>query len=371
MTDSSWHTGYDDISLASDSQGDNKDEEDDEEDDVESSAVSNSSQSTEDAIHLSPRLRQLQMIQKAIDRLNRLSVAIRRPSIFTQSQRAASYIVKDEDGNDTMEAFEAYALAIIKLRFKDCSPEIQHRLSQAIALRRRKFLYRQRHQEKLRKRSYSGSKDRTRIIHSASRTALSGMLSVNHSITRTEIERSSPAQRDVASVQMSGTEASKFTESKFLPDAKSSIASTAISTASLNDAFNIPPAPKIPKGLTEFQCPYCCVLVPAKESHGKRWRSVTPFRKAWYARLANLTLNKGNTFSKILNRTSVCQRNARSHIDCFAIEPLGSLICECIPFNGTAMRVDTTLSLSLLNRNLKTTCDQAIGCHLQKPSCQL
>ena len=337
---------------------------------MESSAVSNSSQSTEDAIHLSPRLRQLQMIQKAIDRLNRLSVAIRRPSIFTQSQRAASYIVKDEDGNDTMEAFEAYALAIIKLRFKDSSPEIQHRLSQAITLRRRKFLYRQRHQEKLRKRSYSGSKDRTRITHSASQTALSGMLSVNHS-TPTGIERNSPAQRDVASVQMSGTEASKFTESKFLPDAKSSIASTAISTASLSDAFNIPPAPKIPKGLTEFQCLYCCVLVPAKESHGKRWRSATPSRKAWYARLANLTLIKGNTFSKILNRTSVCQRNARSHIDCFAIEPLGSLICERMPFNGTVMRVDTTLSLSLLNRNSKTICDQVIGCHLQKPSCQL
>lgn len=50
VTDSSWHTGYDDISLTSDSQSDNKDEEDDEEDGVESSAVSNSSQSTEDAI---------------------------------------------------------------------------------------------------------------------------------------------------------------------------------------------------------------------------------------------------------------------------------------------------------------------------------
>ncbi|CAN9379938.1 unnamed protein product [Alternaria alternata] len=88
-------------------------------------------------------------IERAIDRLFRLSLLIRQPSRSSQNEKAERFIMKDDDGNEMNESFAGFARQIVDHCFPDASEFLRAKLSNGIVIRRKRFLYRRRHQEKL------------------------------------------------------------------------------------------------------------------------------------------------------------------------------------------------------------------------------
>ena len=115
---------------------------------------------TDDSLSISvdqdrtPFEQRLHGIEQTIDRLYRLSVAIRRPSIVSQNAKAANFPIRDEDGNDVGEQFADFALTWITHQFPEAPPVLRERLAKSVTLRRKRFLFRQSHQKKLGLKSF-------------------------------------------------------------------------------------------------------------------------------------------------------------------------------------------------------------------------
>jgi hypothetical protein len=216
---------------------------------------------------------ELQMIPETISRLHRLAVAIRKPAIATQNSKAAKYQEFDENNNDVFKIFEKdVALFLVRFHFPEAGETLHQRLSRTMAFRRRRFHYRKRHQSKLSGPRHTLPKRKYLLAGPVSQTTTSQALGI------TFPKEMSAAAREVAtnhagSVCLSDTTASRFTESKFKPDAPSTKASSAVSgTGSQRHRLELPPAPKVADGVSEFFCPHCCLVLPATEAKEKRWR---------------------------------------------------------------------------------------------------
>jgi hypothetical protein len=87
----------------------------------------------------------------AVNRLQRLALAIRSPGLISQASKAIHYRPsKDGDIFETQQQeFEAYSLRIVQHKFEGTSEVLQLRLSKANAARRRQFLYRRHRHEVL------------------------------------------------------------------------------------------------------------------------------------------------------------------------------------------------------------------------------
>jgi hypothetical protein len=246
--------------------------EEDEEEEVES--LSSASSESEHVDSMLPHgTYEFQMIPETISRLHRLAVAIRKPALITQNSKAAKYQEFDENNNDVFDIFEKdVAFFLAKFYFPQAGDTLHHRLSRTMAFRRRRFHYRKRHQIKLSgpryfvsKRKYLGAGP---VSHTTTSLALSIAIPKEINAMATEV-----ATDQAKSVCLSDTTASRFTESKFKPDAPSTKASSGISgTGSQKHKLELPPAPKIPEGASEFFCPHCCIVLQATEAKEKRWR---------------------------------------------------------------------------------------------------
>ena len=91
----------------------------------------------------------LHLIEEIIGRLQRISSAIRKSSAQSRNLRAANFIEKDDEGNIISVDFEKHAIRMVQYRFNNATESICELLVICISLRRNRFLYRKRHQEKL------------------------------------------------------------------------------------------------------------------------------------------------------------------------------------------------------------------------------
>jgi hypothetical protein len=87
----------------------------------------------------------------AVDRIQRLALAIRSPRLISQASKAIHYKPsKDSDAFETQQQeFDAYSLRVVQHKFEGTSEVLQLRLSKANAARRRLFLYRRHRHEVL------------------------------------------------------------------------------------------------------------------------------------------------------------------------------------------------------------------------------
>ena len=219
----------------------------------------------------------MRMIIDIITRLYRLSMAIRRSAPVDRHLKVAEHVERDEEGNDVFTVFEEnFAKVLIKLEFPNASENIQDRLSRAMAFRRRRFSYQRQHARKLSdqtfltKRRHPISRIQDGPVHmSTARMNEQGLQGVSPTSSSF-----SPPMRQAAMSLLSETTASRFTESRFRPDAPSTKASSILTpTGTQKRRLNVPPPPKIPSGAIEFHCPHCNVVVPVSEAKGKRWKS--------------------------------------------------------------------------------------------------
>ncbi|KAE9984204.1 Glutamine synthetase [Venturia inaequalis] len=209
----------------------------------------------------------------AIHRLHRVAMAIRKSGAEYHEMKAAVEQFFDEEGTDAVDVFERWCLGLLRYKFKTADESTLKRIAHNNGERRRRFLYRKKHQKKLAGRRDSG----------ASPQELSSPISVLHADTSTSpLGESGPGKRPVghltapaSTAQMTQTTASRLVRDKYHYEqsvAPSTPRSIAPSTLIHFDSTMYPPAPKVPTGAQEFYCPYCCKVQPSSERSGKHWK---------------------------------------------------------------------------------------------------
>lgn len=239
----------------------------------DSLSLSNSTESISRPFPRSSLRKGIKDVEKTISRLYRLSVAIRKSATQSRKTKAAKYVDRDESGHDMSSEFEKYATRLIKQKYPDISQVLCERLGYANSLRRRQFLYRQRHQQKL-------SLGTTRRVPQGATVLMSGppVLSPGvgdgaHSLSNDLQSGPSPAAReDGKSALLSQTMASALAIRSIRQRGALSNTSTVITASPVPGSFDVPSAPKMTARAKEFQCPYCFLMLPAKEASHPRWR---------------------------------------------------------------------------------------------------
>lgn len=223
---------------------------------------------------LTPSQRRIRAIEDAIDYLFRLATAIRKPSLFSQKAKAQRVPLLDEDGFDNEREVLQFALTLVGHRFPGATSELRHRLAQGIVTRRKRFLYRRRHQQKLSYRPgaeiaklecKTGDEARTAKQISKAHQNSGGMSSMTN-------RRKPPAPP-------SQTSASAFSASKFqqppIQTAQSQVTRTIAPSSDHVSSPDIPRPPKALPGSKEAECHYCCLMLPITELRPSEWRFVT------------------------------------------------------------------------------------------------
>lgn len=209
----------------------------------------------------------LENISDLVEKLVKISVAIRKSGLKARNLRADAWEDKDEDGLDTTDNFEKSLSLILEKRYGLTGP-LNLRICAALGKQKHRIKYWKLHQEKL---SFGKEFDRTdqdRQLHGASRhlTETSG--------THREISQHVKVAQSHATRLTKHTEATAYTKIDF--DQKPIASSAPISTISSNSyalKATIPKPPFVVPGMKYFQCPYCCILLSREKADSiAKWR---------------------------------------------------------------------------------------------------
>lgn len=228
----------------------------------------------------------LSSIKYVLSDLYRLGHKIRDPKLRPTSNRAV--FLKAEDPETGIELFEQFAVLDkmhVEEVFRDlrqaaedpitAQNDLSQRLATANTLRRKYFRYWERHAQKL-AQSYLEPND----PRGPQRACEAGLQVASQSRSQDVAEEDKKAQpisgptRDDGRTYLSKTDATPYDASRDDETERATVVSFA-STALDADGKGIelpgPPADAL-KG-ESFTCPYCLVLCPAKQGHGKVWKA--------------------------------------------------------------------------------------------------
>ncbi|KAL6715525.1 hypothetical protein ACLMJK_006486 [Lecanora helva] len=244
---------------------------------VLSSFCGTETDSLAELLDLSPFQQRIYAVEQTIDRLFRLSRAIRRHSLENQDQRVAKFVITDDEGNANTDAFERYALTRIHHQFPNAPSEIAQKLAGAITFRRRRFLYRSSHQSKLSSYAVQSRKSSTNLTMPSTQEH-STIVGQRSQVTLSPAQKHSKKGdgKHPKTRALSTTTASFFAESNFrtgsVLDARSTIITSLATGPDSLISAPIPNAPPLPAGSKEFECPYCCIMLSIEEASGINWR---------------------------------------------------------------------------------------------------
>lgn len=249
-----------------------------------SSAISSSFQGTEtesmdiksaEVVH--PFEQRLQGVEKSIDRLYRLSLQIRKPSIAQQNAKAERFPIVDEEGNRIDKEFAQFAADIVTHQFPECNETLRQRLARGIVVRRRRFLYRQRHQRKLNAKTVVAlvDSDREKKMTASLTNAESTVRGVRVMVDESPQALSNGIKPKVT-FPPSQTSASRMVKSPIavekIFDEVSRISGTFTNTSTTANPIMVPNPPAPAPGSKEFECPYCCIFLSISNAKASRWR---------------------------------------------------------------------------------------------------
>ena len=220
-----------------------------------------------------PFERHLQEVERTIDRLYRLSVLMRQPSITNQNSKAEKFIITDEEGNDINESFADFSLQILTHRFPEAPKQLRQRLARGVTVRRRRFQYRSSHQRKLSARESVMPSENLRDTSEIDSTVRSfGDLVQSPIQEHGHQPRRSPNQRLPSQTSASAMTRRPIPIEKITED-DASKQSTVFTMAFTQDTpVWIPGPPKPAPGSKEFECPYCCIPLPITQAKASHWR---------------------------------------------------------------------------------------------------
>ena len=219
-------------------------------------------------------------IERAVDRLFRFSLLIRQPARSSQNEKAERFVMKDDDGNELNESFAGFARQIVDHCFPDASEFLRAKLSNGIVIRRKRFLYRRRHQAKLfgvdilkeTKRQdvkYGDQIEETDVTVRGSKVTNELPPVDTTSSKPSRLRASNPSHTSASALQKQSLPLNTVLEET------GSEQTTAFTvTPSSSAPIQLPHPPKPAAGSKEFECPYCCLILPIRESRASRWRYV-------------------------------------------------------------------------------------------------
>lgn len=194
---------------------------------------------------------------------------IRTPSRGLRHSHAPGFKLRDNEGNDYEATFEAAAMQLVGHRCPQATIDVKVKLAKSIVMRRKRFMYRKRHQEKL---SYDAVEAHTTGIADANPRQFTPSPSFAGTILLNPLP--DPGLKAVRENALSATSASAFTQRRFRPEdiaGGQSIISTVFRDDMASD-FQPPPAPKVTGARKEVECPYCYILLPVKETQPAQWK---------------------------------------------------------------------------------------------------
>ena len=224
--------------------------------------------------------RRMQGIEKAIDRLYRLSLIIRQPSRSSQNERAQRFTLTDDAGNEIDESFAVYARRIVDHKFVSAPTFLRTKLSNDIVIRRKRFSYRQAHQRKLSgvigprnnprdKCNDTDGDDAKESTVRAFNTKDGEALRMNMSPESFGLNIPATSQTSASAIPNRPLPLATAME-----DTQSNQSTMFTATPTMSAPVEIPRPPKPAAGSKEFECPYCCLVLPIKQSKAVRWRYV-------------------------------------------------------------------------------------------------
>jgi hypothetical protein len=210
-------------------------------------------------------------------------VAIRRPSIISQNAKAANFVIRDEDGNDVGEQFADFALTWITHQFPEAPPVLRERLAKSVTLRRKRFLYRQSHQKKLGMKSFLTPPPRPERSLSPGLDADSTVIArtvVENTVQGTHSKHNNLLKPRLLSQTSASKVSGKFRPEDIFEQTPSRTPTVFSGAFTQQGSISIPDPPKPAAGSKEFECPYCCMMLPMKEAMRSQWTYVPlPFHR--------------------------------------------------------------------------------------------
>jgi hypothetical protein len=208
-----------------------------------------------------------------INRLYRLSAVIRKPTSLSEDTRVAKYIEKTKDSLG-LEDFQSYVKWQIRLWHPETTVQLIDRLSDTVMLRRKKLLYRERHQQKLNE----GMKDWLMLrnpesVYHESQSSFEA--------DRIESQEVGSVQKPAAGVQksvvFSATKASSIDPEAVRTYTKSvALSDVTKSAVARREKLDVPAPPK-PQSSQEAKCPYCSKFLKKEELKQAQWMYVSSY----------------------------------------------------------------------------------------------
>lgn len=217
----------------------------------------------------------LQDIDSIITRLYRLSTIIRKPISFSENAKVARFIDKTDEGEDAKEYVSHIRWVIQTRRHPGASAVLIDRLVDAVVLRRKKLLYRERHQQKL---NQGTDREFTMELTVPERTYPAKAPERN---ARPVPRQNTPFLKVAATVKssqtvpLSATEASSVNR-QGLATYASSVAPSGMTRSAISrrEQLDVPRPPRLQSETEEAICPYCFQIMKKTEMIGMHWTLV-------------------------------------------------------------------------------------------------
>lgn len=229
-----------------------------------------SSATTVESIIPSHYVASLRDIDSTISRLYRLSAVIRKPTSLHENTRVASFIEKSDDGPDASD-FKFHVRWQIDFRFPDASDAIVDRLASAVLFRRRKLLYRERHQQKLSQGLESAFQEEIQVLTT---TPAAAQRSSGHTQRQSSrlLKTAASIRSSSSSIPLSATEASVVNRRALAsyPRTLAGGSNYTKSAVARRSQLDVPSPPKAVE-TKEAICPYCFEVVDKDNMAGPLW----------------------------------------------------------------------------------------------------
>ena len=197
-------------------------------------------------------------IEDILGRLSRLAASIRRLGGHFRDAKAANFVDKDEEGVNLTSEFAEIVTLYVDHKFPKATEALRHRVVESVARRRNRLAYRRRHQQKL--ASTAGNS----IMEQSREQRKEGpILETSHDKPEKPVKRLLSAT--------SATVLRKQDVSVIKTPVPSNYSQSIARFSARSTELRYPRAPKLGKQ-DVFECPFCLVLCPVREAHGKHWK---------------------------------------------------------------------------------------------------
>ncbi|KAK6497863.1 hypothetical protein TWF481_012262 [Arthrobotrys musiformis] len=222
----------------------------------------------------------IEAASESLDRLQNLAVVIKKSSARSRNLRSKA-LTDDDEIN-----FKGFILRVLKHRFKEANGTLCEQVAESIALRRKQFDYKMRHQEKLAHNTCRNDSSPSSNLHprpsepliagTKHRLVVPQMRSGQIDIDTREPKRLRllPLSSSPYAIALSETNASTLDTKMFrkiFPTHKPARSIVSQGTSIRDLKLEYPPPPFLALEQRECSCPYCCELIRSAHATNEKW----------------------------------------------------------------------------------------------------